>query len=245
MAWRTADMRNLALAAHLVDQALDHRLRHEDVVGRDEGQHAEILQVLERGDTKDRRGLRSTAETIVSESKRLSRLVDDLQDVSYIQSGRFVIEPERFDIVALAREIIRSQQATSEAHYLILRAPDEPIEGEWDRDRIAQAFINLLSNAIKYSPKGGKVIVTIEPQNDVVDITVQDQGIGIARQDFPLLFRPYSQLYRRQTIKGTGLGLYITIGIVKAHHGSLWVNSEVGKGTAFHISLPRNVFHQA
>lgn len=197
-------------------------------------------QMLGRLEPKDKVTSQRVAETIVSQAKRLARLVDDLQDVSQIETGRFEIARERFDLVELATEIVRAQQATTDKHKLVLQAPDHPVEGQWDRDRIAQVLVNLLSNAIKYSPGGGKITVSIEPQNHDVSLTVRDQGIGIAREDFPQLFLPYSKLYRRQPVKGTGLGLFITRGIVQAHGGSIWVESEVGKGTAFHLTLPRD-----
>lgn len=196
-------------------------------------------QMLGRPGAQNQAANQKTAETIVTQAKRLARLVDDLQDVSQIESGRFEMVRERFDLVELAREIVRTQQATTKKHQLVLKAPKQPVEGDWDRDRLAQALVNLLSNAIKYSPDGGPVTLSIEPEDHCVDLTVSDQGIGIARQDFPRLFLPYSKLYREQPIKGTGLGLFITLGIIKAHRGSLWVDSEVGKGTSFHISLPR------
>lgn len=196
-------------------------------------------EMLGRAGPPDQATIGTTAETIVAQAKRLARLVDDLQDVSQIETGRFEVAMERFDLVNLAREVVHGQQATTERHKLVLRAPTKAVEVNWDRDRIAQALVNLLSNAIKYSPGGGKITLSVMPRNDEVEITVSDQGIGIAREDFPQLFQPYSQLYRRRRVKGTGLGLFITMGIVKAHRGSIWVESEVGKGTTFHMKLPR------
>ena len=196
-------------------------------------------EMLGRAGPPDHTATRKTAETIVAQAKRLARLVDDLQDVSQIETGRFQIAPERFDLVRLAREVVYGQQATTKRHELVLRAPTKAVEVDWDRDRIAQALVNLLSNAIKYSPGGGKITLSVMPRDDEVELAVKDQGIGIAHEDFPQLFQPYSQLYRQRRVKGTGLGLFITQGIVKAHHGSIWVESEVGKGSVFHLKLPR------
>jgi signal transduction histidine kinase len=98
-------------------------------------------------------------------------------------------------------------------------------------------LINLLSNAIKYSA-GGTVKVEIHPHDGKVEMAVSDQGKGISQKDISRLFQPYTRLDRTQSVKGTGVGLFITKGIVQAHNGEINVESELGKGTTFRISIP-------
>jgi len=177
-------------------------------------------------------------ERIQSQIARLERLVGDLADVSLLGSGQFKIAPERCDLVTVARSVVEEQQLSTAHHRLILEATPRSIIGEWDSDRIAQAISNLVSNAIKYSPGGGEVKVSMGLQDGEAWIDVSDQGIGVAAQDIPQLFEPFSRPYRERKIKGTGLGLYITKGIVDAHGGRIWVDGQEGKGSTFHIALP-------
>jgi putative flavoprotein involved in K+ transport len=167
----------------------------------------------------------------------LARLVDDLQDISQIDTGRFRITRAPFDLVQLAQEIVTAQQATTQAHRLILRTPSHPIEVNWDRDRIAQVLINLLSNAIKYSG-GGTITLEVQPHGGEVRIAVSDQGKGIPPEDLPRLFHPFTRLNTPAGVKGTGVGLFITKGIIQAHNGHIDVVSTVGQGTTFRITIP-------
>ena len=170
--------------------------------------------------------------------RKLNRLVSDLVDFSRIETGRLLLERELTELVAIARQVVEEQQATTTIHHLVLETPDGPIEGRWDRDRVAEAITNLVSNAIKYSPKGGEVRIVISRVDGEAKVSVYDQGIGIDEEDIPLLFQPYSRLYRERRARGVGLGLFITKGIVEAHGGRIWVESELGKGSAFHFTLP-------
>ncbi|MHB8991513.1 MAG: PAS domain-containing sensor histidine kinase [Chloroflexota bacterium] len=196
------------------------------------------IQILRRleGLSPERRG--KALQSMEEQVHRLERMVHDLLDFSRLQAGRFPIEPVYMELVAVAREVVEGQQATTKRHRLILEAPDGPVKGNWDRDRVAQALTNLVSNAIKYSPEGGEVGVVVRRVDGQACVSVIDYGIGIAREDIPLLFQPYSRLYRRGQAKGTGLGLYITRGIVEAHGGRIWVDSELGKGSTFTFTLP-------
>jgi signal transduction histidine kinase len=121
------------------------------------------------------------------------------------------------DLVAVARQTVEELQPTTTRHSLTLVAPSDAMVGQWDPGRVAQALTNLLSNAIKYSPDGGEVEVVLSHLDGEVEVSVSDRGIGIAQEDLPLLFQPYSRLYRERRAKGVGLGLYIVKGIVEAH----------------------------
>jgi signal transduction histidine kinase len=175
---------------------------------------------------------------IQKETHRMNRLISDMLDASQIGAGRFTIQREPMDLVSLARDIVQQQQATTTKHHIILEAP-KSLEGVWDADRIAQVLTNLLSNAIKYSPEGGYIWVNLSQVDGNATVRVTDQGIGVAPDDIPLLFEPFSRLYREQPAKGTGLGLYITKAIVEAHGGRIQVESAgPGKGSSFILTLP-------
>jgi len=171
---------------------------------------------------------------------RLNRLVSDLLDVSRIAAGRFHLERTTTDLVAIAREVVAAQQATTTRHRLMLEAPPS-LPGRWDPDRLAQALTNLLSNAIKYTPEGGEIRVRLWSTDREVCVAVTDPGIGLRPEDLPLLFQPYSRLYRERRARGLGLGLYITRAIVEAHGGRIWAESPgPGRGSTFTFCLPRD-----
>lgn len=182
-------------------------------------------------------------DTINSQSKRLNRLIDDMRDVSSLEAGRFVVVPELCELVAIARDILQARQSLTQIHRLVLDSTEPRIVGRWDCDRIRQVLDNLVDNAIKYSPKGGEVRVRISRQEQEVFIAVSDQGVGIARKELPHLFRPYARAQKE--IKGLGLGLFICKGIVEAHGGRIWVESQEGKGSTFYVSLPTKLSTQS
>ncbi|MBI3977676.1 MAG: sensor histidine kinase [Chloroflexi bacterium] len=178
--------------------------------------------------------------TVHSQALNLNRLVADLLDVSRIEAGRFAVEREPTDLAALSRRIVEAQQTTTARHRIRLEAP-KALAGRWDPDRLAQVLTNLLGNAVKYSPDGGEILVRIGEQEGQTTVCVCDQGIGLSPEEIPLLFQPYSRLYRERQVRGLGLGLYITSVIVEAHGGRIWAESAgQGKGAAFCFALPRS-----
>lgn len=180
---------------------------------------------------------RATAR-ILSQVQRLARLVDDLRDVSRIERGAFTIQKGPCDLVELVREVVMESQATTSLHEVRLAVGCGHLCGNWDRGRLAQVLNNLVANAIKYSPAGGSIVVAVDPADDGARVSVSDEGIGIAADDLPLLFRPYARLKQASDVKGTGLGLFIAKAIVEAHGGQIVVESTLGKGSVFTVTLP-------
>ena len=110
-----------------------------------------------------------------------------------------------------------------------------------DAGKLAQILVNLISNAVKYSPSGGPVTVAAEPVEDMVRLSVIDEGLGIPAEELPRLFGQFhrAELPDRQGISGSGLGLYITKQLVELHGGRIWAESPgLGHGSAFHVELP-------
>ncbi len=170
---------------------------------------------------------------------RLTRLVNDLLDVSKMQAGKLDYAQEVIDLDALIRELVEMVQQTNVTHTIVLQgATHHQVIG--DRDRLGQVFINLLSNAIKYSPHAEQVEVSLASSVDEVCVSVRDFGIGISKEDQSKIFDRFYRVYdvHEKKVPGLGMGLYIVQEIIKQHGGEITVTSEVGQGTTFTISLP-------
>lgn len=182
---------------------------------------------------------RDWLERIHRESKRLSAIVDDLLNVSRIQSGRMIVEQQPLDLPEIAKEAVQSV-AMNERHSVVFDFPEDlsPVLG--DRDKLTQILVNLVDNAVKYSPQGGKITVAARQEPEKVIVSVSDQGIGIAPEDQEKLFTTFTRIHRPEVekIRGTGLGLYIVKALVELMGGEIWVESELGKGSTFFFSLP-------
>ncbi len=180
---------------------------------------------------------------IHQETLRLEDLISNLLDVQRMESGQQAYDnkPERLhDILA---ETIAMHQGSSLHHNLTLECGTNLLV-YGDRDRLSQLFTNLLHNAIKYSPEGGKVAVCVtHDQADTIEISVQDKGIGIPESAISKLFDKFYRVDNSASRKigGTGLGLAICKEIAEGHGGSIHVDSSVGEGSTFTITLPKYV----
>ncbi len=171
--------------------------------------------------------------------QRLVKLINDLLDHSKMQTGQLVYREERFDVDALVQEIVENIQGTTQTHNLLLEGQARA-EMYGDRDRIGQVLINLLNNAIKYSSQADTVLVHVSQDHNQAHVSVQDFGIGIAKEHQLKIFERFYQVTdpEEKTYPGLGIGLYISCQIVKRHGGQLWVESEKGEGATFHVTLP-------
>lgn len=175
-------------------------------------------------------------------SKRLAALVADLLNVSRIEQGRLIIERESLQLEELVEKIVKEWEikARDQRLGLIYEKPSSPLPKIYaDPDRLSQVVTNLVSNAIKYSLKGEIKVRLAQKENNIV-LEVTDEGMGISKEDLPHLFEKFYRVSNHTTkgIAGTGLGLFISKGIVELHGGKISVESEKGKGSTFKVELP-------
>jgi PAS domain S-box-containing protein len=179
------------------------------------------------------------AESILRATERMERLIHDLLDLAAIRAGRLSLRRAIHDAAALVCEALDVLEPLAAEKSLRLGHDAAPAQVFCDRERILQVFSNLVENAIKFTPPGGAVEVRGELRGGKVHFTVADNGPGIAAALLPHLFdRGRMTRERGQRGQGSGLGLSIAKGLVEAHGGEIWVESEEGKGTRFRFTLP-------
>ena len=170
----------------------------------------------------------------------LTELVSELLDVSKIRLGKLQYTLSTFDFNALIDDTVESIQLTTTTHRIIKSGTIyDQVYG--DKNRLQQVLINLLSNAIKYSPDEKEVFITIEQMGDTIQVWVKDAGIGIAQNSLVKIFDKYHRIEEHAVnFQGLGIGLFISFEIIQRHKGKLWAESEPGKGSVFHFTLPLN-----
>jgi signal transduction histidine kinase len=173
---------------------------------------------------------------IDEEADKLAELIDNILESAKLQSKSVQLNLQPLRLDALIRDVVlrvRARHKNLEVELKLEQVP--PIQG--DNVRITQVFDNLFSNATKYA-SGAKISVAVKEQNDSLLVIFSDRGPGIPKAYLPYIFERFYRVPGERTSKGSGLGLYICNQIVIAHHGKIWVESELNKGTTFYIQLP-------
>jgi PAS domain S-box-containing protein len=238
----------LARAARAKDEFLanmSHELRSplNAILG-----YSESLQEGIFGALNERQ--QSSLLNIEASGRHLLALINDILDLSKVEAGRLALEIERIAItdICQASMVFVKEIALKKSLRLAFQLSDQMAEIDADPKRLKQMLVNLLSNAVKFTPSGGQVSleVAIADAAGTVAFTVRDTGIGIAPEDLTRLFRPFSQLDSRlsRQHEGTGLGLALVRRLAELHGGSVTVESELGKGSAFTITLPSHQLSQ-
>jgi hypothetical protein len=169
---------------------------------------------------------------------KLADLIEDMLDVSRISVGKLHLNPEPLDLAPLVREVvIRYTPQAAQAGCSVEVEAAAPVEGTWDRRRLEQVVTNLLANALKYGA-GKPVHMRVGVEAGQAVLTVRDEGIGISPEHQPHIFERFVRAVSERNYSGMGLGLFITREIVHAHGGTLGVQSELGKGALFTVTLP-------
>jgi len=183
--------------------------------------------------------LAGSLEAIERGASRIDRLVGDLLDVSQLQLGRMEIRREKLDLSELVDVVARRVALTTKKHEISV-VESEPVVVQADRIRLERVLDKLLDNAIRYSPRGGRIDVSVCVRADGARVCVSDHGVGIARDKQDRIFERF---YRAHTdtphdYGGMGVGLYISREIIAQHGGTMWFRSEEGRGSTFCFSLP-------
>ncbi len=165
--------------------------------------------------------IRRKMEIIISQSQRMTRLINDLRDSSNIESNKFSLKLALCDIVELVHETADQLRPIAPHHRIELDISDTGITGMYDRERLQQVLGNLLDNAIKYSDTETIITIRVWTTSNTVNVSVHNQGPGIPSQEVSMLFLPFVRLSGVGQRKGSGLGLYISHSIIQAHHGTL------------------------
>ena len=171
---------------------------------------------------------------------RMDRLINDLLDIGRIETHRLPIDPYGHEATSLVSDCLESLEPLATNKDIVLHTDTEAarsVDVLCDCERVLQVLANIVGNAIKFAPHGSTIDVHAERTGDVVLFAVSDSGPGIAPEQLPHIFDRYWQVKETAQL-GTGLGLAIAKGIVEAHGGRIWVESEVGKGTTFFFTLP-------
>ena len=189
---------------------------------------------------------RELFEIINEQADRLRDLVDNLLDMTRIEAGRLSVTTEPTDLRAIIKDAVSVFASGGNSHEVQLTFPEGTPLAKADKRRITQVVSNLLSNAAKFSPADKSIRVQVERSDPLLTVRVKDQGRGIPPDKLPHLFKKFSQVHDDSGAKlmGTGLGLAISKGIVEAHGGRIWAESDgVGKGATFTFTVP--IAHEA
>lgn len=169
---------------------------------------------------------------------RLQSFIKELLDVSKIQHGKLNYNFQQFDFISLIKDAVQNVQLTAKKHAIKIEAENK-LEIQGDKLRLMQVIINLLTNAIKYSPDANEVKVVVSSAGDSVEVCVIDDGIGLAEEHLEKIFSRYYRVQEHAVhFQGLGVGLFISSQIIERHHGKMWAESEVGKGSKFHFTVP-------
>ena len=172
--------------------------------------------------------------------RRIGSLLNELLDLSRIQTGSLPLHIARTDLVAVVRETCDGLRSLPDGERIALQIECETIEAEIDRDRIEQIVINLVENALKYSPSGGEVTVMLTSEGSDAVLRVRDRGLGVPREAEPFMFQRYFRIPDEQhrQISGVGIGLFVCREIAERHGGSIGIEQPDGPGAQFVVRLP-------
>ena len=196
---------------------------------------------LEKGNTSSftTESLTKMFESDDKQIGRLTRLIDDMLDISRITSGKLSMNLEDFDLCSLVHDVIQRhvEQFKAVGNQIEIDSC-ESVNGRWDKFRIEQVITNLLTNAIRYG-EGKAIKISISTKQGRAVVVIRDNGIGIVEEDLKRIFQRFERATVTET-SGLGLGLYIVSQIIEAHKGFINVESDPGKGSVFTIDLPLN-----
>ncbi len=182
-------------------------------------------------------------DIVLSETHRLNNLINDILDLSQIDSGTYPFHAKTFDIIPLVKKIAKIFEgaASAKSIEIVVEELEEKLLVLGDEDRIAQVISNFLDNAIKYSEDNGIVRILVFKKDNIAYVEVKDKGKGLSEADCENIWQPFFQVDKARTpgnIRGTGLGLFIAKSILEQHEGEIGVLSTLGQGSTLYFTLP-------
>ena len=200
--------------------------------------YADLLLRRDPSDATRKRWLKN----ILDNGQRITTMVDDLLNVSRIQSGKVSIKLEAMRLSEVLMDGLAIIRESTSKHEFVINIEADLPDVIVDRDKFGQVVVNLLSNAVKYSPNGGRITLSAynDPQRHRIVVSVTDEGIGIGPEDRDSLFTTFHRIQRpeAQGIRGSGLGLYIVKEWIERMGGEVWLESELNEGSAFFVAIP-------
>ncbi|WP_241492847.1 GAF domain-containing sensor histidine kinase, partial [Pseudomonas endophytica] len=185
------------------------------------------------------RRIMTAIDTMQQATSRMNILLEDLLDTSKIEAGRYTITAQPLDVTQIFEEALSLLLPLATEKSVELSFHSEPdLRVNADPERLFQVLSNLISNAIKFTPEQGKIVVAAQPSEADIVFSVRDSGKGIPAEQLPFIFDRYWTA-KEGNASGTGLGLYISQGIINAHGGQLMAESTVGEGSEFRFNVPR------
>lgn len=237
--WTMRDVTQQKLAEEMRDQFVDTATHELRTPLANIKAYAETLALADVIDVEQQKQF---LNTINSEATRLARFVDDLLSVSSMELGSLSLNKQVTDLSRMLNEVLAKvrPQVVEKQLTLDVAFPEKMPEPELDKDKIAAVLVNLLGNAVKYTPEGGRVTFRVNITDRLIDMSIEDTGVGIAQDELTKVFDKFfrSQDPRVQEQTGTGLGLALASEVVRLHGGKIEVESELNKGSTFSVLLP-------
>lgn len=235
---RAAEEANSTKSKFIADMSHELRTPLNSVIG-----FSEALLEGYKGDLNSSQ--KHYVNRIHQSGKQLLKQINEILDISKIESGKMELHLEDFRLKGVFAEIKSALAPMTSAKNIDISFTIEPLDLVLtaDNDKLKHILLNLISNALKFTPVSGQVLIKAISFADRVEISVRDTGIGISEEDQQLIFEPFKQISSSQSSEhvGTGLGLSLVKKLVEMHKGRIWVESETGKGSVFTFTLPRDI----
>lgn len=235
---RAAEEANSTKSKFIADMSHELRTPLNSVIG-----FSEALLEGYKGDLNSSQ--KHYVNRIHQSGKQLLKQINEILDISKIESGKMELHLEDFRLKGVFAEIKSALAPMASAKNIDISFTIEPLDLVLtaDNDKLKHILLNLISNALKFTPVSGQVLIKAISFADRVEISVRDTGIGISEEDQQLIFEPFKQISSSQSSEhvGTGLGLSLVKKLVEMHKGRIWVESETGKGSVFTFTLPRDI----
>lgn len=185
---------------------------------------------------------KESANSVKRQAEKMSKLISELLMISRMDKNTVKLNFEETDVSELLTFVCDEQEEIRDTHIELIRNIKENVIANIDRDHFARVFINIISNAYQYSGQGGKIVVSLEEKNEEIVFCVADEGIGISEENIHKIWERFYQTEQSRTANddaSMGLGLSMVKWIVEAHRGTVSVQSELGKGSAFTVKIPK------